>query len=440
MLAMAKIGASNFLNDCTVWSSTKYAPNDVFYVSLKNGYVGGDCDERNNSVLAFAFVQKILHSKRDFWTGKKANEVCFFPCFFLDNLVKYDNDISTQETAVFPRVSSSESKENLRYTMKFKEDNFIAGDIVVWDGEQKRVIAQEGFFLSDKYTPIGVVVIPASHMDDGRARMMATRWMSCDDPENGSVTGEFMVWGTATDLTGLTNFTQVPVIARYDDDGQGGVTALTVPQEIYTVNGYAFLPSNYPNWTGEPNPEDPGTRWRQSSTYWNDSVHTSVSANNFYAPSPYAADGTPNLLYRATSYSGGSINNVLSYFDGRHQSDVILAARGAKDYDSWKPTNNVPEDFPAVSVCDMYHTVGTSQGDWYLPSQAELGYVIARLNDINNALTKVNGMQALPSFSAWSSSEYGSSHARRPNFLNGYVYHWYLKERYLYPVVAFSLV
>ena len=360
----------------------------------------------------------------------------------MDNLVKYDNSILAQETTTFPCVSSSESEEDLRYSFKFKDDNFVAGDIVVWDGEQKRVIAQEGFFLSDKYKPIGVVVIPASHMDDGRARMMATRWMSCDDPENGSLTAQKMVWGTATDLTGLTNFTQVPVIARYDDDDQGGVTALTVPQEIYTVNGYAFLPSNYPSWTGETNPEDPGTRWRSSGTYWrqNASGETVLDANNFYAPSPYAADGTPNPLYRATSYSGGSINNALSYFDGKHQTDVILAARGAKDYGSWKPTYDAPEDFPAVSCCNMYHTVGTNQGDWYFPSQAELGYVVPRLNDINNAMTKVNGMQALPSYWTWSSIEYGSSDARTVFFFSGYVNRFGIKESHLNTVVAFSLV
>ena len=326
--------------------------------------------------------------------------------------------------------------------MKFNEDNFVAGDIVVWDGQQKLVVSQEGFFQSDKYTPIGVVVIPASHMDDGHARMMSTRWMSCNDPENGSLTYNTMVWGTATDLSGLTNYTHVPVIARYDDEDQGGITALTDPQAIYTTNPYAFLPSNYPNWTGETNPEDPGTRWRNSGTYWrqNESGETVVDANNFYVPSPYAADGSPNPLYRATSYSGGSINNVLSYFDGRHQTDVILEARGTKDYESWKPTYNTPADFPAASVCDMYHTVGTSQGDWYLPSCAELGYVVARLNDINNAIAKVNGMQSLPSYWASSSSESSSSYARNVHFNHGNVSIWALKESDPLPVVAFCTV
>ena len=292
------------------------------------------------------------------------------------------------------------------------------------------------------YTPIGVVVIPASHMDDNKARMMSTRWMSCEDPENGSLTYQTMVWGTATDLSGLTNFTQVPIIARYDDESAGGVTALTEPQAIYMAGTSAFLPSDYPTFTGETNSKDPGTKWYQSNTYWrqNESGETVVSAYNFYAPSPYAADGMPNPLYRATSYSGGSINNALSYFDGRNQTDVILEARGTKDYSSWKPTYNTPTDVPAASCCDMYHTVGTSQGDWYLPSCAELGYIVARLNDINNAMTKVNGMQSLPSGWAWSSSEYSDSIARGVDFDHGFVNSWRRKESNLSTVVAFSPV
>ena len=364
------------------------------------------------------------------------------PLFSLKNLNRISSENAFQEIPAFPFAAGIEDRCKPRYVIK--DSGFVAGDIVLWDGERKIVVDGEKYsanaFPEDVFTPIGVVVIPASHMDDNKARMMATRWMSCDDPENGSLTYQEMVWGSATDLSGLTNFEQVPVIARYDDDNAGGKVELTNPQAIYTANGYAFLPSNNPSWTGETNPEDPGTRWCQSSTYWNDSGHTVVNANNFYAPSPYAADGTPNPLYRATSYSGGSINNPLSYFDGRHQSEVILEARGAKEYSSWTPTYNAPADFPAVSVCDMYHTVGTSQGDWYLPSQAEMGYIVARLNDINNAMTKVNGMQGFPSNWGWSSSEYNSYAARYVYFRRGSVDSSRLKESGLNSVVAFSAV
>lgn len=323
-----------------------------------------------------------------------------------------------------------------------KTSDFVAGDIVLWNGEKKVVVDGERYstdvYPTEGYTPIGVVVIPASHLEDGKARMMATRWMSCDDPENGSIEPETMVWGTATDISCLTSFTEVPVIARYDGKDQGGVTALTEPQTVYTQNCYAFLPSDNMSWTGEINPEDEGTRWCQSNTYWTTS--SAVSANNFYAPSPYASDGTPNPLYRATYYSGGTINNALSYFDGKHQTDAILEARGTKDYGTWKPGSETPTDFPAASCCDMYHTVGTSQGDWYLPSQAELGYVIARINRISTVMANVNGMQELPSCWAWSSTEVEASTARPVYFHNGLVYTWLLKDSNLLSVVAFSVV
>ena len=112
-----------------------------------------------------------------------------------------------QNVSGFPHVISVEETEKVGYSFVLKEDDFVAGDIVLWDGEKKVVADPNGFSLpTSGYTPIGVVVIPASHMDDGHARTMSTRWMSCDDPENGSVARQDMVWGTATDLTGLTNY------------------------------------------------------------------------------------------------------------------------------------------------------------------------------------------------------------------------------------------
>ena len=333
-------------------------------------------------------------------------------------------------------------------TISYIDPKEVPGGIVLWNSttQRKLIVNSETYsterYPEEKYTPIGVIVIPASHMDDGRARMMSLRWMSCDDPENGSITYNTMIWGTDTDLTGLTNFTQVPAIARYDDEGAGGIIALTEPQEIYTAVSASFLPSDDPSWTGETNPEDPGTRWHNSGTYWcqNESGETIVDAYNFYAPSPYASDGTPNPLYRATEYSGGSINNALSYFDGRHQSDVLLEARGTKDYSSWKPTSGVPEDFPAVSCCDMYHTVGTSQGDWYLPSQAELGYVVARLSDINNAVRKVGSMQNVRLVWLWSSTEQSSSSARCLTTYHGNLYGSNRKATELRNVIAFTMI
>lgn len=329
-----------------------------------------------------------------------------------------------------------------------KYQEAIAGDIVLWDGEKKVVVPQDDYtvksFPEDKFTPIGVVVIPASHMCDGKARMMSTRWMSCDDPENGKITISGTVWGTAADLSGLPKFTEVPVISRYDAEYYGEKVPLTVPQIIYTTSSYGFLPSDFADekrWSGETNPEDDGTRWHESDFFQTGTGFTVTEGlGNFYAPSPYASDGTPNPLYRATEYNGGSINNALSYFDGRYQTDVILKVRGEKDYGTWKPEWDDTTSFLPATVCDMYHTVGTKQGDWYLPSIAELGYIVARLQHVNNALNKTGGIQSLPSSLVWSSTMYDESSAWSIYFGNGGFNSWFIDRRGCETVIAFATV
>ena len=217
--------------------------------------------------------------------GQERNQTKFgfSPAFSTENLTKFETEPEVQNVSGFPHVISVVDTERIACSFKVKESDYAAGDIVLWDGEKKVVTDPNGFSLpTSGYTPIGIVVIPASHMEDGHARMMATRWMSCEDPENGSLTQQSMVWGTATDLSGLTNFTEVPIIARYDDDNAGGKVELTNPQAIYTAYTYAFLPSDNPSWTGETNSEDEGTRWRQSNSYMSTG---GTVLENFFVPS-----------------------------------------------------------------------------------------------------------------------------------------------------------
>ena len=42
--------------------------------------------------------------------------------------------------------------------------------------------------------------------------------------------------------------------------------------------------------------------------------------------------------------------------------------------------------FPAACCCWRYHTLGTNQGDWYLPALGELGYCIVTLEKIQNTI------------------------------------------------------
>ena len=355
------------------------------------------------------------------------------PSWMTANRSSGDNSLNYSATANYGENQRSgtltlvQDKTSKKVTINVSQEHTTikasAAQIVLWDANQnmRLVVNAEDYntsaYPTTNFTPIGVVVIPSSHMDDGRARMMSTRWMSCDDPENGSLTASGMVWGIDTDLSGLTNFTALPILES------------AIEQTIERPANEGYLPSDDPTWTGETNPQDLGTKW-----FFDESPTIS------FIPSPYAFDGTPNPLYRATEYSGGTINNLLSDFDGRHQTDVILSARGEKDYSSWKPGSETPEDYPAASCCDMYHTVGTSQGEWYLPTVAEFGYAIARLNSIKSALIKIDGIQELKYDDVCFTSEFNETYIWYVTISNGLVNFLTLKHFARRNVIAFCAV
>ena len=293
-------------------------------------------------------------------------------------------------------------------TKPVEEANYA--DLVLWDGTKKIVVSGDDYstdtFPTSAYTPIGVVVIPASHNvhGDGIPTMMSLVNMNCDTPETGTISNTGMYWGVrGTDISSLPNLDEVPYV------GSG----TTIGNTILGTTGVTYLPSD--RFTTVDNPYDEGTGYYSGGTSYRQS------------PSPYV--------------TGSSTANCLADFDGRGNTDKILTQRGSKDYSSWKPTSNTEADYPAASCCDMFHTVGTNQGDWYLPSMGELGYVMARFNAINNTINKlpsdVNKLVVASRY-FWSSSEYSSYNARILGTNDGTVHINY--KYYIYFVRAFAPV
>ena len=62
--------------------------------------------------------------------------------------------------------------------------------------------------------------------------------------------------------------------------------------------------------------------------------------------------------------------NITKQYAGKEKTQAIIDYRGTKP-DGWTPDVNNPDDFPAASLCNLYSTPGTNQGDWYLPSSDE---------------------------------------------------------------------
>lgn len=254
-------------------------------------------------------------------------------------------------------------------------------------------------FPSSKYTPIGVVVVPGIHnvYGDNSCGVMSLKSMNCDAPSTGGISEQFMYWGVRdTNISGLPDLNQVSI----------GNTPNGIPTSSAS---FACLPSD---------------KFSSTQCAHNMDVYYDSSP---YIPSPYLTNGSRNAGYYQTA-SPSSSNNALADFDGIGNTKKIITQRGIKDYDSWTPNRTTEADYPAASCCDMFHTDGTQQGDWYLPACGELGYIMPSFNKINEIIGNMRtaygssiGVELNSNYGYLSSTEYNSNLTRLVTTNNGRV-------------------
>lgn len=305
----------------------------------------------------------------------------------------------------------------LYYTSIFRKlGDYQTGDAVVWDTQKElfKVTPPENINQLDteRYIPTGVIAIPSSHdvYGTGECGVMALMSASLTTPDTGQATLEYMHWGAyVTDYPELNNFKECSSIGR---DGTWTPVQLT-------SGGYdASLPSDQDSFDEKilnPNGE-------QSSWYY--------GSNGYQAPSPYNNDGSRNPDYYDTNIG---TNNALSDFAGKSNTEFLCSK--ATKQENWKTdatiTNNQDAGYhPAACACWRFHTVGTSQGDWYLPACGELGYVCVRYKLISETIAALQAWSGKTYCSLankwgpeshWSSSERDSYSTRTVDFYRGTV-------------------
>ena len=322
----------------------------------------------------------------------------------MKNLQKNNPTIGAQSYPLVDRVSDDELYVYDIKSLAIPASQSGPADYAFYDREQdKLVIIPNGTDLSlvsaERYVPIGVVVVPGTHnvYGDGSCGVMSLKEMNCDTPSIGSTSEQYMYWGVyGTNISGLRDLDQVPT----------GNTSNGIPTGQRSI---AYLPSD--KFSGTQCAHDTDAYYKLS----------------YYIPSPYLTDGSRNPGYYQTT-SPSSSNNALADFDGKGNTEKIIAERGIKDYNLWKPGKETEADYPAASCCDMFHTEGTQQGDWYLPACGELGYIMPLFNKINDAIGKIRtaygssvGVKLRIITGYWSSTEYDSSYARSVSTYNGSV-------------------
>lgn len=273
----------------------------------------------------------------------------------LKHLKKFDTDnlyqdFKSGEDFIRPNVSLIVDINYVDYNQNIPPSLFKLCDVVYFNGTSICSISNDKF-NSSLGTPIGVVVIPKGVLPDGKARIVSLKPVDSDGNESNTYFGN--KWGVYGVDTELTNYQVAPYTGPDNSSIAGFQTTATFPSDYFTgIQSYS----------------DPKSKYHESFT-------------NKLAPSPYLNDdSTLNPLYNANfsdyvTNTNGDIN-VLTDFNGLHNTQILV---------------NLGEEYIAANAAWKYKD-GVSGLQWYLPSGGELGFLMARLKQIDNVISSLGGL------------------------------------------------
>lgn len=342
-----------------------------------------------------------------------------------ENVIAYAEQIKDTNENKNQQTINSELRANLatiEETLSEKvdkkelygDDTFDVGNAVLVNKTTLEKISVKPDELSnyspDKYEAIGVIAIPSSHdvYGTGECGVMALRHASVYTPDTGTEKTSYgsSCWGSSN-----TNY---PELIDYNACSSYGNQNTWTPVQLNSEKPY--LPSDQDPFGEELiNPNGEKSSWY----YFQNSSH--------HAPSPYNEDGSRNPDYYDTSIG---VNNALSDFAGKVNTE-FLCSKATKQKD-WRTAATISNSdlsgyHPAACACWRYHTIGTNQGDWYLPAEGELGYCCVRYKLINGTIDALqswsgkiySSLETGPYY--WSSSEYSTYGACCMHFQAGRV-------------------
>ena len=292
-------------------------------------------------------------------------------------------------------------------------DASIVGDIVMYDKQGAKMVHCKpseysiGTYPKEQYTPIGVVIIPSSHTDDGKDVIMSLAVMSAQTPDigvtdanvltsqinSGDVTLHF--GGQGRQLNGFSKNGKMPYIASCPKDEDsvvskfGEVQFEVISEDMSSSDNYRTCVYSNNQLKGTANPSNP------IEEYYTIAINSAKKTSKvLLIPSPYTSDGGKNPKYFQAPGDGG--NNILADFDGSVINKKYLEqVQGGEGWKTSTTINNESgvQDFPYIQCCWRYHTDGTKQGDWYVPSAGEVGYVCAKFAEIQAGYAKMKELK-----------------------------------------------
>ena len=252
-------------------------------------------------------------------------------------------------------------------------------DVCFYDSENDEFIISDAEnienYAESRYTPIGIVVIPASHTENQRPRLMSLVVMDYNSPDSGSIYKQDINFDSssfnATPVDGLPLKGSMPILGSTPSEITSNKANLS------SADSHVYFPS-----------DANGENGLNNCTFTNPSnsnEHFLTNNNASYMCSPYKQNGGKDTRY---------FNNALSDFDGQNSTNIIIELDNSNDI-SWQTANTISNSsfstnsHPAAQCCWRFHTIGTEQGNWYMPAIGELGYVLVRQQSIQNSLVEL---------------------------------------------------
>ena len=227
-------------------------------------------------------------------------------------------------------------------------------------------VYQSKYKNSEDWTAIAKVVVPYNAFGDKTIRCCSLVKMDYDTPETGSTSGKKMKWGdNKTSVPNLPNRANRYLIIPGTTTVTAGVGNAYVASDIFGVTPSLDNRAFY---------------------------HEAYNSSHVYSIPVYNGDKPWDFLKTISE----------DYTNGKPNTELIAAAITADISGDAITNSSDPGNYPAASCCLRFHTVGTSAGDWYLPSIYELVFMYSR--------SKLIGIDMQSTY-YWSSTQSSSPNA-----------------------------
>ena len=284
-----------------------------------------------------------------------------------------------------------------------QEEEYEFGDVVYYvKGQPKLKKVYYSAFTPDMGEKVGLVVVPTALSPDGNARIMAFGSITTEAPApapnslsaSKPETKDALLGASTTYTKAYPRWTD-----RLADENQTFYTCVPA----FNLGGGSLPQASAPGSEGQPSYyEEPlylsfstsNSTFSSDANYAYPNPHTN---NEYYnatdtlvAISPFLGDSLKeqDSKYLQEQFTEGTYDsyNAFSDFSGYTWTygcpPEYTMTPGAPALKSSKPVSGTSNPYFPHDHVRQFYTDGTAEGDWYLPSMGEMGFVAARYKKI----------------------------------------------------------